>query len=176
MPPRIHVPEPLRPGAELALPAGAARHVQVLRLQPGDALTLFDGAGGEWTASVTHMGRSEVRVRPAAHAAVEREAARAVHLAAGLMVTGSVPVGSGEALTAGTLVAFTTLQARLLMPMMSLMRVSLDVQTSVALFRRIFEYLDLQPAITDKPGAVLSTAIRRPSSMSQFATKVRRAL
>ncbi|WP_367350355.1 16S rRNA (uracil(1498)-N(3))-methyltransferase [Ottowia sp.] len=85
MPPRIHVPEPLRPGAELALPAGAARHVQVLRLQPGDALTLFDGAGGEWTASVTLMGRSEVRVRPAAHAAVEREAARAVHLAAGLM-------------------------------------------------------------------------------------------
>ncbi len=59
--------------------------MQVLRLQPGDALTLFDGAGGEWTASVTHMGRSEVRVRPAAHAAVEREAARAVHLAAGLM-------------------------------------------------------------------------------------------
>jgi ATP-binding cassette subfamily B protein len=65
-------------------------------------------------------------------------------------------VVSGEraALTAGTLVAFTTIQARLLGPMMSLMRVALDVQTSLALFRRIFEYLDLRPAIADRPGAV----------------------
>ena len=58
------------------------------------------------------------------------------------------------ALTAGTLVAFTTIQARLLGPMMSLMRVALDVQTSLALFRRIFEYLDLRPAITDHSEAV----------------------
>jgi len=85
MPPRIHVPPPLAVGAELALPAAAARHVQVLRMQPGDALTLFDGAGGEWAATVTHMGRAQVRVQVQAHAAIEREAARAVHLAAGLM-------------------------------------------------------------------------------------------
>ncbi|HWV26862.1 MAG TPA: ATP-binding cassette domain-containing protein, partial [Aeromicrobium sp.] len=56
--------------------------------------------------------------------------------------------------TAGTLVAFTTLQARLQMPLMQLMRVTLDVQTSLALFRRIFEYLDLEPAITESPSAV----------------------
>lgn len=62
-------------------------------------------------------------------------------------------LGSGAALTAGTLVAFTTLQARLQMPLMQLMRVSLDVQTSLALFRRIFEYLDLVPAIQERPGA-----------------------
>jgi len=85
MPPRIHVPSGLAAGAELALPAGAARHVQVLRMQPGDALTLFDGAGGQWSATVTHMGRGQVRVRLGAHQATEREAARAVHLAAGLM-------------------------------------------------------------------------------------------
>jgi len=71
-----------------------------------------------------------------------------VYLMAGLVT------GHAGALTPGTLVAFTTIQARLLMPMVSLMRVALDVQTSLALFRRIFEYLDLRPAIADRPGAV----------------------
>lgn len=83
--PRFHVPLPLSAGAELALPAGAARHAQVLRLQPGDAITLFDGEGGEWAARIQRMGRSEVLVALQGHAPVEREAARAVHLAVGLM-------------------------------------------------------------------------------------------
>ncbi|WP_225782124.1 16S rRNA (uracil(1498)-N(3))-methyltransferase [Xenophilus sp. Marseille-Q4582] len=82
--PRIHCSEPLAPGRSLALPAGAARHVQVLRLQPGDALTLFDGRGGEYAATVQRMGRSEVEVQVGAHDPVEREAALAVHLAIGM--------------------------------------------------------------------------------------------
>ena len=49
--------------------------------------------------------------------------------------------------------AFTTVQARLLFPLMGLMRVALDLQTSSALFARIFEYLDLKPSITDAPDA-----------------------
>jgi len=68
----------------LALPPGAARHVQVLRMQPGDALTLFDGSGGEYAATVERMGRSEVTVQVEDHLAVEREAPRAVHLAIGM--------------------------------------------------------------------------------------------
>ncbi|QTD45676.1 16S rRNA (uracil(1498)-N(3))-methyltransferase [Ottowia testudinis] len=83
--PRFHVCLHLSSGTELALPPGAARHVQVLRLQPGGAITLFDGAGGEWDATITRMGRSDVQVRVGAHHAVEREAPRAVHLAVGLM-------------------------------------------------------------------------------------------
>lgn len=76
-----------------------------------------------------------------------------IYLVAGFMLQG------GSSLTAGTLVAFTTLQARLQMPLLQLMRVTLDVQTSLALFRRLFEYLDLEPAITERPGAVaLDTA------------------
>lgn len=75
-----------------------------------------------------------------------------IYLASGWIITGGMPVGE-DALTAGTLVAFTTLQGRLQMPLLQLMRVTLDVQTSLALFRRIFEYLDLQPAITERPGA-----------------------
>ncbi len=76
-----------------------------------------------------------------------------IYLVAGLLITGRVP-GGADALTAGTLVAFTTLQARLQMPLLQLMRVTLDVQTSLALFRHIFEYLDLRPTITEKPDAV----------------------
>jgi len=75
-----------------------------------------------------------------------------LYLAAGFMLSGEVP--GGAHLTTGTLVAFTTVQSRLQMPLLQLMRVSLDVQTSLALFRRIFEYLDLRPAITEHPDAV----------------------
>ncbi|MGV3733677.1 MAG: ABC transporter ATP-binding protein [Microcella sp.] len=57
------------------------------------------------------------------------------------------------AVTAGTIVAFTTVQARLTYPLMGLMRVALDLQTSGALFARIFEYLDLQPRITEASDA-----------------------
>ncbi|WP_299021998.1 16S rRNA (uracil(1498)-N(3))-methyltransferase [uncultured Tepidimonas sp.] len=84
--PRIHHPEPLQPGVLLTLPSAASRHVQVLRLQPGDALTLFGDPvrGGEWHARVTTMGRQQVQVQVLAHHAVEREPARAVHLAVGM--------------------------------------------------------------------------------------------
>jgi 16S rRNA (uracil1498-N3)-methyltransferase len=88
--PRFYCPTPLTPGELLDLPAGAARHVQVLRLQPGDAITLFNGgsgmssSGGEFDATVTQMGRSQVQVQVKRHQAVEREALRAVHLVVGM--------------------------------------------------------------------------------------------
>ena len=72
-----------------------------------------------------------------------------VYLVAGILIV----VGSGAAVTAGTIVAFTTLQTRLLFPTVNLLRVSLDVQTSLALFGRIFSYLDLVPRIVDAPDA-----------------------
>ena len=84
MPPRFFIDLPLHSGAALALPAGAARHVQVLRLQPGAAITLFNGRGGEWAASVTQMGRSEVSVQIGRHDDVERELGLAVTLALGM--------------------------------------------------------------------------------------------
>ena len=72
-------------GATLGLPAGAARHVQVLRLQPGDTITLFgDGRGGEFDATITEMGRTAVQVIVGRHCPVEREPARRVHLAIGM--------------------------------------------------------------------------------------------
>jgi 16S rRNA (uracil1498-N3)-methyltransferase len=71
-------------GAALSLPEGTARHVQVLRLQPGHEITLFNGQGGEWDATITRMGRSDVEVTLGAHRPDEREAGRAVQLALGM--------------------------------------------------------------------------------------------
>jgi 16S rRNA (uracil1498-N3)-methyltransferase len=81
---RFHCPLPLASGTTLDLPATAARHVQVLRMQPGHALTLFNGEGGEYAAEVEHMGRSDVRVRVGEHLANECEATRHVHLVVGM--------------------------------------------------------------------------------------------
>ncbi|MFL5895884.1 MAG: ABC transporter ATP-binding protein [Thermoleophilaceae bacterium] len=55
-----------------------------------------------------------------------------------------------DAITIGTVVAFTTLQTRLFFPMGQLLSVGVDIQTSLALFERIFEYLDL-PVEIDEP-------------------------
>ncbi len=97
--PRFYCPTLLTTGQLLELPASAARHVQVLRLQPGDRITLFNGgpdwdaaqnspgagvASGEYAATVTRMGRSVVQVRVDAYCAVDREALRQVHLALGV--------------------------------------------------------------------------------------------
>ena len=57
----------------------------------------------------------------------------------------------GSAVTIGTVVAFTTLQVRLFRPVMSLLSVQIDVQTALALFDRIFEYLDLPVEIAERP-------------------------
>lgn len=81
MSPRFFVDQPLAQPGEISLPPTAARHVQVLRLQPGSAITLFDGQGGEWQAEVLAMGRSEVRVQLQVQQPVQRELSHAVTLA-----------------------------------------------------------------------------------------------
>jgi 16S rRNA (uracil1498-N3)-methyltransferase len=70
---RLFVESPLSAGLEFPLPEDAARHAQVRRLQPGDDLRLFDGAGGEWRAQVLRMGKRDVDVRVDSHDAVDRE-------------------------------------------------------------------------------------------------------
>ena len=82
--PRLFVDRPLAAGAVLTLPPGPARHVQVLRLQPGAPLVVFDGSGGEWRATLASIGRREVSVELGAHAAAERELPFGVTLALGM--------------------------------------------------------------------------------------------
>ncbi len=60
----------------------------------------------------------------------------------------------GSSLSIGTVVAFTTLQTRLLFPIQSLLSVGADMESSLALFDRIFEYLDLPVDITEAPDPV----------------------
>jgi ATP-binding cassette, subfamily B, bacterial len=72
----------------------------------------------------------------------------AVYLVAGLLLA------NGQPISAGTIVAFTTLQTRLYFPIGQLLQVSVELRSSLALFDRIFEYLDLKPDITDAPDAV----------------------
>jgi 16S rRNA (uracil1498-N3)-methyltransferase len=82
--PRFFIDGPLRAGQTLALPPGVARHVQVLRLQPGAPIVLFNGAGGEWSAAVAQIGRADVTVQLGTHLAVDRELPLAVTLALGM--------------------------------------------------------------------------------------------
>ncbi|WP_442922230.1 ABC transporter ATP-binding protein [Microbacterium sp. Root553] len=84
------------------------------------------------------------------------------------LVSGYLIAGGTGAITAGTVVAFTTVQARLLQPLMGLMRVSLDLQTSSALFARIFEYLDLVPEIQDAPDAITVADAPGPRGRIEF--------
>ncbi len=84
-PPRLHVPLALAAGMTLPLPRDAARHVQVLRLQPGDAVVVFEGRDDhEWRARVTTMGRDSVEVVIDAAVDVRRELPFAVTIALGM--------------------------------------------------------------------------------------------
>lgn len=87
-----------------------------------------------------------------------------IYLVAGLLMTR----GAEDIVTPGTIVAFTAVQSRLLFPLVALMRVSLEVQTSAALFARIFEYVDLTPAIADSPTAVPVTSAPGPLGAIEF--------
>ena len=91
-----------------------------------------------------------------------------VYLISGWLIARAQGQGFDAGITAGTIVAFTTVQARLLFPMMALMRVALDLQTSKALFARIFEYLDLNPAIVDAPDAALPSDAEGRAGRVQF--------
>jgi 16S rRNA (uracil1498-N3)-methyltransferase len=81
---RLFVELPLQAHGELSLPATAARHAQVRRVQPGDSLLLFDGSGSDWPATVLAMGRSEVRVQVGAPQPVAHELPVAITLALGM--------------------------------------------------------------------------------------------
>jgi len=76
-----------------------------------------------------------------------------IYLVAGLAIA-----NGGAVITLGTLVAFTTLQTRLFFPIQSLLSVGVDVQSSLALFERVFEYLELPVEIDEREGALTPDA------------------
>src|ERR1700689_3643540 len=81
---RVYVEEPLVSGAHCLVAGSAANHmVRVLRLGVGAAVTLFDGAGGEYAACIVSLRKDAVRIAVGDHTAVERESRLAVTLAQG---------------------------------------------------------------------------------------------
>jgi 16S rRNA (uracil1498-N3)-methyltransferase len=82
---RFYVPKRLGNGSEVRLSPEAAHHAaRVLRLAPGQMVTLFDGHGGEFEAHIVRIDRAEVAVKTAGHVAIERESPLTITLAQGL--------------------------------------------------------------------------------------------
>ncbi len=117
------------------------------------SLQVRQAMSGQWFFGVVHVIIASV---PAA-----------IYLAAGLLAARGSG-GAAPAITAGTIVAFTAIQGRLLFPLMGLMRVALDIQTSRALFARIFEYLDLEPSVRDAEDAIAVADAPGPVGRVEF--------
>ncbi len=109
---------------------------------------------GRFSEESEQLANLEVRARMAGRwrmASVQMSFA--IMPAAVYWFAGESIAGGGHTITIGTVVAFTTLQTRVLFPIQSLLSVGLEVQTSLALFGRIFEYLDLPVDIVEAPDA-----------------------
>jgi len=123
------------------------------------------GRSGELTSRFTsessELADLEVRARMAGRwrmASVQMSFA--IMPAAVYWFAGYSSVHGSEVISIGTVVAFTTLQTRLLFPMQQLLSVGLEVQTSLALFGRIFEYLDLPVDIEERSTAQALEGVR----------------
>ena len=83
--PRFYLDQPLAPGARFSLPPGPARHAaRALRLAVDDAVTLFNGQGGEYAARIDRIHKDDVAVSVTGFAAIERESRLQVMLAQGI--------------------------------------------------------------------------------------------
>lgn len=108
--PRFFVDMPLATGERLALPEDVARHVQVLRMQPGDALTLFNGQGGQYEARLAELGRRMATVELGAFCALETEPPYRVTLAQGIaggdkmdwLIEKAIELGASRIVPVGT--------------------------------------------------------------------------
>jgi ATP-binding cassette subfamily B protein len=106
------------------------------------------GRGGDlanrFTAESGEIAQIEVRSRMAGRWVMSTiQMTFAIQPAIVYFIAGQSFISGSRAISIGTLVAFTQLQTRLLFPIQSLLSVSTDIQSSLALFDRIFEYLDL---------------------------------
>jgi 16S rRNA (uracil1498-N3)-methyltransferase len=82
--PRFYCPQPLAAGAIVDLPEAVAHHLHVVRMQPGESLTLFDGRGGQYRASLLEAGKKRASAQVEEHQPREVELPYAITLAQGL--------------------------------------------------------------------------------------------
>ncbi|MEO7938770.1 MAG: 16S rRNA (uracil(1498)-N(3))-methyltransferase, partial [Burkholderiaceae bacterium] len=160
--PRFFCPAPLESGLRLELPATAARHVQVLRLQPGAAITLFghlhsSTPGGEFSATISAMGRQHVEAVVGAHDPVEREAARQLHLAIGIPANERMDWLVEKA---------TELGAASIQPLMTERSVvRLDAQRSV---KKLAHWQSIAIAASEQCGRNHVATVHAPVTLSQW--------
>ena len=83
--PRFFCAEPVQQNSQFELDTRVAQHVRVLRLREGEAITLFDGSGGETPATLTRIDKRSVEVTTDEHVAVERELDRQITIYAALI-------------------------------------------------------------------------------------------
>ncbi|TLY72220.1 MAG: 16S rRNA (uracil(1498)-N(3))-methyltransferase, partial [Gammaproteobacteria bacterium] len=82
---RVYLDAPLEAGGRVALTGSAARHLtRVLRLRPGQALTLFNGGGGEYAATIEAVHGEKIAVAVGEAQAIERESPLSLTLAQGV--------------------------------------------------------------------------------------------
>ncbi len=82
--PRFYCNQPMQIGMTITLPEAVARHIQVLRLAPGDIVTVFNGQGGEFSASLCEIEKKRAQVEIKTFSPREAEPAHALTLAQGL--------------------------------------------------------------------------------------------
>ena len=111
---RLHVEGvALAPGAAVDLPDDVAHHaLRVLRLRDGAAVTLFDGTGGEWRATIAAEGRRGARAHVDGHDAVEREAPIAVTLVLATLATDAMDYAVRKAVELGAAAIAPVVAAR----------------------------------------------------------------
>ncbi|WP_332851493.1 16S rRNA (uracil(1498)-N(3))-methyltransferase [Duganella sp. S19_KUP01_CR8] len=82
--PRFYISQPLAIGQLVSLPEAVTHHIQVLRLAPGELVTLFNGQGGEYSATLSEIGRRHVSVEVKTHQPREVELPFGITLAQAL--------------------------------------------------------------------------------------------
>jgi ATP-binding cassette subfamily B protein len=121
----------------------------------GKTMGRSDELAERFTAESSQLAELEVQSRMAGRWRMSTVQMSFAIMPAFVYLFAGFSIASGSAaITLGTVVAFTTLQTRLLFPIGSLLNVGIDIQTSRALFDRIFEYLDLPVEITERADPV----------------------
>ncbi|MFI6152661.1 ABC transporter ATP-binding protein [Kitasatospora sp. NPDC051170] len=144
-----------------AMSSAVQESLSVSGILLGRTMGRGDSLSREFTAQSDQLAELEVRASMAGRwrmntiQIVMAAMPAAIYWAAGLTVAGGAPIVS-----VGTLVAFVTLQQGMFRPTVSLLFTGVEVQTSLALFQRIFEYLDLPVDITERPDPVDLPGIR----------------
>ena len=129
----------------------------------GKTMGRSDELAARFSAESAHLAELEVQSRMAGRWRMSTVQMSFSIMPALVYLFAGISIANGSsAITLGTVVAFTTLQTRLLFPISSLLNVGIDIQTSRALFDRIFEYLDLPVEITERDAPVELGATGRP--------------